>query len=221
MTWKKGRAKSEIRRFFRKHRVSASKATAKASDGKIYELYCLVGTLDWLKREYGAHITFKGSTVDFKASPGNIDRSRSYFEVRANGQMLELHTDIEIRTLGTAVLGSSHDNSGYHESDLVLVEPAVPNGEKPQHNQLFLGVECKAHANFNKAIVKQVLGVRRELSMYNGPHDCKLDLRFGRAPKSIMAEPASLYWLVFSDSKGLNYSQSPGAFEIDFKNWRP
>ena len=221
MTWDKAKAKKEIRKFFKKHGVSATKTTASASDGKVYELCCMVKTLDWLKSEYGTHITFKGSTVDFKASPGNIDRSRSYFEVRANGMMLELHTDIEIRTLGTAVLGSSRDNSGYHETDLVLVHPDVLDGEKPRHDQLFLGVECKAHANFGKGIVKRVLGARRELSMYTGPHECELDLRFGKSPKSMMAWPASLYWLAFTDTKGWNYRQSPGAFEIEFKNWKP
>lgn len=221
MTWDKTKAKSEIRKFFKNHGVSAKAATSSATDGKVYELFCLVETLEWLKVQYSAYINFIGSTVDFKASPGNIDRTRSYFEITANGQMLELHTDIEIQTLGSSMLGGVGDYSGYHETDLVLVDPGVADRQKPTHDQLLLGVECKAHANFGKAIVKQVLGIRRELSMYNGPHDCELDRRFGKSPKSMMSQPASLYWLVFTDSKGLSYSQSPGEFEIEFKHWRP
>jgi hypothetical protein len=221
MTWDKARAKIEIRKFFIKHQASAKKATASASDGKVYELYCLVETLDWLKSQYTVTIRFKGSTVDFKASPGNIDRSKSYFEVTASGQTLELHTDIETLTLGSSLLGGSGDNSGYHEIDLVLIDPSVPDGQKPRHDQLFLGVECKAHANFGKGIVKQVLGVRRELSLLNDAY-CELDVLFGSsAIRRMKARPASLYWLAFTDPKGLNYSQSPGAFAIDFKHWRP
>lgn len=220
MTWNKATAKSEIRKFFTKHGVSAKKATASASDGKVYELFCLVRTLDWLKSKYPVTVRFRGSTVDFKASPGNIDRSKSYFEITDRHRTLELHTDIEVQTLGSTLLGGTGDNSGYHEIDLVLIDPCVPDGQKPQHNQLFLGVECKAHANFGKGIVKQVLGIRRELSfLQDAP--CSLDLVFGTTFRQMNANPASLYWLAFTDSKGLNYSQSPGAFEIEFMHWRP
>lgn len=166
-------------------------------------------------------VRFVGSTVDFKASPGNIDRSKSYFEIAGGGHTLELHTDIEIQTLGSALSGGTGDNSGYHEIDLVLILRDVPDGRKPRFDQLFLGVECKAHANFGKGIVKQVLGVRRELSLLQDA-ECYLDMVFGGATiRQMNAHPASLYWLAFTDSKGLNYSQSPAAFEIDFKHWRP
>lgn len=220
MTWNKATAKSEIRKFFKKHGVSAKKAAASASDGKVYELYCLVQTLDWLKSQYPVTVRFVGSTVDFKASPGNIDRSKSYFEIAGGGHTLELHTDIEIETLGSALSGGTGDNSGYHEIDLVLIDPGVPDGQKPRHDQLLLGVECKAHASFGKGIVKQVLGIRRELSLLQDA-PCSLDMVFGTTFRQMNANPASLYWLAFTDSKGLNYSQSPGAFEIEFKHWRP
>lgn len=221
MTWDKAKAKSEIRSFFKKHGVSAKATTSTAADGKIYELYCLVQTLKYLKKHYKACIKFVGKTVDFKASPGNIDRNRSYFEITANNNTLELHTDIEVRTLGSSISDGTGDNSGYHEIDLVLIDRSVVDGEKPSHDQLFLGVECKAHATFEKGIVKQVLGIRRELSMYNGPYNCKLDLYFGLTPKRMMANPASSYWLAFTDPKGKNYSSSPAVFEIEFRNWIP
>jgi len=222
MTWNKGKAKDEIRNFFKKHGVSARAATSSATDGKVYELYCLVELLSWLKNRYRAHIKFESSTVDFKASAGNIDRNRSYFKISANGQTLELHTDIEVQTLGSTMSTGAGDESGYHEIDLVLIDPGVADGQKPTHDQLLLGVECKAHANFGKAIVRQVLGIRRELSMYDGPQQCELDRRFGKSPtKLMMAKPATLYWLAFTDSKGLSYCKSPGTFEIEFKNWKP
>ncbi|WP_284180398.1 hypothetical protein [Rhabdaerophilum sp. SD176] len=221
MTWDKAKAKTEIRKFFINHRVSAKRAVASATDGKIYELYCLVRTLDWLKSAYPVTIRFKGSTVDFKASPGNIDRSKSYFEIAGLGRMLELHTDIEIQTLGSALSGGTGDKSGYHEIDLVLIDHNVPDGQQPTHEQLFLGVECKAHTVFKKSIIRQVLGVRREISFFQ-ESECKLELKFGGINKRRMkSNPASLYWLAFTDARGLNYSQSPGIFEIEFKHWTP
>jgi len=165
MTWNKKKAKKEIQRYFKRHKASTKKATASATDGKVYELFCLVKTIKWLKRRYSISVKFIGETIDFKASPGNVDRSRSYFEISGNGSKLELHTDIQIQTLGASNLRASKlpgavDNSGFHEIDIVLIDSAVDDRKMPRHDQLFLGVECKAYANFNKSIVKQVLGVR-------------------------------------------------------------
>ena len=223
MTWDKAKAKREIRKFFEKRRLCAKKATASVGDGKVYELYCLVKTLEWLKSEYSVTVRFKGTAVDFKASPGNIDRNRSYFEITGSGGTLELHTDIEVQTLGSILSGGNIDSSGYHEIDLVLIDSSVADGQKPRYDQLFLGVECKAHANFGKGIVKQVLGVRRELSLRLAQSKpCDLDRFFGNPViRWLNAEPASLYWLAFTDKKGFDYSHSPRAFEIDFKNWKP
>ncbi|WP_306755243.1 hypothetical protein [Paracoccus actinidiae] len=221
MTWDKAKAKAEIRKFFINHQISAKKAVSSSTDGKVYELYCLVQTLDWLKSHYPVTVRFKGKTVDFKASPGSIDRSRSYFEIMGRGSMLELHTDIEIETLGSKLLGGSSDNSGYHEIDLVLINSSVPNKTMPRHDQLFLGVECKSSANFGKGIVKQVLGVRRELSFYRTSR-WTLDKIWGTSHRRMLgADPASLYWLAFADPKGLSYAQSPGKFGIHFKHWSP
>ena len=57
-------------------------------------------TLEWLRSTYGAHIQLVGpSVVSFKASPGNIDRNKSYFRVSRAGCVLELHTDIQVKRL--------------------------------------------------------------------------------------------------------------------------
>lgn len=222
MTWNKAKAKSEIRKYFKKHGVSAKSTTTSATDGKIYELYCLVEVLRWLKSRYRAHIGFQGATVDFKASPGFDDRNRSYFVVSANGNSLELHTDIEVNTLGSKRPGTIIDNSSHHEIDLVLIPPTVLDGTSPAHDELVLGVECKAHANLGKGVVRQVLGIRRELSYLTDDQDALIDLVFGCNPcQQLPAHPASHYWLAFIDHSALKYAGSPGAFGIEFKNWMP
>ena len=66
-----------------------------------------------------------------------------------------------MNTLGSTRPGTTIDNSFHHEIDLVLISPTVLNGKCPEHDQLFLGVKCKAHANLSKSAVRQVLGNHR------------------------------------------------------------
>ena len=233
MPWNKDQAMKEIEIFFEGHGTSAK---AIARKGKIYELFCLVKLVAWLEREYDAKITYvagrKGEkAIDFKASPGNIDYTRSYFKVRKEEKTLELHVDIEVETLSNAAFRNellSQDLSGYHEIDLVLIEPPDSveerplDGMKPRHDHLVLGVECKATKSFDKTIVRQVLGVRRELSMLTEAKQCcKLDLLFGcdgKKPILVKAQPASLYFLFFADPNGKRYAFGPEYFGIYFCN---
>lgn len=218
-------AQKAITAFFTKHKAPMTSTLTKSTGGKIYELYCLAKTLEWLHSTYGAHIQLVGPmVVSFKASPGNIDRNKSYFVVRRGPRVFELHTDIQVRTLGASHLIGTVDYSGYHEIDLVMIDPAVADGAMPRHDQLLLGVECKSHAKFEKGIVKQVLGIRRELSMLSAPQPSRLDSSFGHSAYGgplIRAKPASLYWLTYVDPKGDRYMDSPGFFGIEFKNWAP
>ncbi|WP_170576250.1 hypothetical protein [Ruegeria atlantica] len=221
MSWDKATAEIEIRKFFKTHGVSAKKATASVSSGKVYELYCLVELLDWIKTRYRAHIVFNGATVDFKASPGFVDRSRSYFSVIAGGKTLEVHTDIEVRTLGSTISGAVIDNSAYHEIDIVVIPANVVDGSSPEHDEVLVGVECKSSANLGKSVIRQVLGVRRELSLLSPPQDCAIDVYFGHSPAQLPANPPSHYWLAHTDTGASKYEGSPRAFGVEFKNWSP
>ena len=209
MIMDQAKAKKAINHYFSKHKACMSATLKKSTGGKIYELYCLAKTLEWLRSSYGVDIRLvKGTKINFKASPGNIDRSRSYFVVSKDGKYLELHTDIQVRTLGAHQLGGGVGKSGYHEIDIVLIDPHVRDGDMPQHDQVVLGVECKSQAKFDKEIVRQVLGIRRELSFLSGPKLSELESFFGPVmhaatslPK-VNAVPASLYWLTYVDPKG-------------------
>ena len=150
MTMDKAAAEKTITGYFSKHSACMKATLAKSTGGKIYELFCLAKTLEWLRSTYGVSIRLvNGTTVNFKASPGNIDHSRSYFEVSKDGRHLELHTDIQVKTLGASLIVGWVGKSGYHEIDLVLIYPGVPDGDMPQHDQVVLGVECKSHAKFD------------------------------------------------------------------------
>jgi hypothetical protein len=228
MTMDKVAAEKAIKRFFAKHSVCMKATLTHSTGGKVYELFCLAKTLEWLRSTYRVHIRLaNGTTVNFKASPGNIDRSRSYFVISKGHQQLELHTDIQIKTLGASMIGGRCDRSGYHEIDLVLIDPSVPDVSMPQHDQVLLGVECKSHAKFEKGILKQVLGIRRELSLLSQPTVSNLEGLFGpvmhprHASPMVNASPASLYWVAYVDPKGDDYKISPSSFSIEFKHWQP
>ena len=253
MTLTKEEAMKKIEDFFEKYMTSAEETLKSATNGKIYELFCLVKTVKLLKTTYDLEILYvprsdredEKHAIDFKFSPGHINRDRSYFLVKKldpassrsesseSSVSLELHVDIEVETLSQFESNSlpqrkgahegSEDLSGYHEIDLVLIDPKVKNHEKPRHNQLILGVECKATKSFKKSIVREVLGVRRELSLFTEtPQRCKLDRLF-EPPRNketqLNACPASRYILAFADPKGEKYSNGPAHFGIEFKNW--
>jgi hypothetical protein len=115
-------------------------------NGKLYELYVLSLTIQDLAQR-GFVLTFKGKSLQFKASPGQIKKSDPRFEVSppsANSPMLYLFVDIEFETLGSKHVSVS-DRSLRHEIDIVVV--GTDQGY-PQHDDIALGVECKAVAKF-------------------------------------------------------------------------
>jgi hypothetical protein len=96
------------------------------------------------------------------------------------------------------------------------------NSGYPKFNEIALGVECKAVANFSKSIVKEVLGVRRELCLFTGQQQpSTLTLSGGSPPENVRAAPPSEYWLAYTDPKGNQYQSSPSTFSIEFKNLIP
>ena len=212
-------AKTLVDVFFRGYAVNARSELNRRGQGKVYELYCLAKTIEYIKTFVGVSVQFIGTRVDFKSSPGKIDKTRSYFVIYGHGWTLELHTDIEVRTLSSTHVAGTPDLSSYHGIDLVLVGRAQ-HGQRPAYNQIVLGVECKSHANFEKEILKQVLGVRRELSLF-GVAPSNLRALLGGLCCNIHANPPSEYWLAFTDPKGGRYRKGPAVFAIEFKHWCP
>jgi hypothetical protein len=126
-----------------------------------------------------------------------------------------LYTDIQVATLGSVQPGASvTDLSEYHEIDVVVVEKGVVGMPRP--DQLLIGLECKATANFSKSFVREALGRRRELSFYSGTWPCLLD-----GSQLIDAHPPSEYRLVFIDPAGLSYVESPAVFGVELEHWQP
>ena len=51
-----------------------------------------------------------------------------------------------------------------HELDIAILKKNISNGRRPTFRDIYLAVECKNTQNFGKSILKQILGIRRELS---------------------------------------------------------
>lgn len=183
--------------------------------GKLYERY----VLSWLVQDLvqrGFVLIFKGNSLQFKASPGKIKNSDPHFEIscpNSNSSPLYLFVDIEFETLGSTQVAVT-DKSLRHEIDIVVVD--VDNGY-PSFGNIALGVECKAVANFAKSILKEVLGVRRELSFFQLQTPSSLSQLGGVPAVLVPAQPPSEYWLAYLDPAGNAYGDSPRAFGVEFK----
>lgn len=186
-------------------------------DGKLYELYVLSEVVTMLAGR-GCSLTFHGSSLKFKASPGKLKTRDPHFTVRTpNGDDLWLFVDIEFDTLGHGKTGAS-DNSRRHELDIILV---AKNSGFPAFGDIWFAVECKAVANFEKSLIKEVLGVRRELSYVTDDQPSFLSHSGALPVVDVPANPPSEFWLAHIDPKGLRYRQSPAAFGVDLRHIEP
>lgn len=210
---------TEIDAIFGTYAASMPSDTAllrSLSDGKLYELYVLSELIADLDRR-GFAIRFVGRTLSFKGAPGQIKLGDPHFELRApNGAPLWLFVDIEFRTLGSTQVPVS-DYSGYHEIDIVVVTDTPP---MPSHEQIALAVECKCVAKFGKKLVKEALGVRRELSYFADQQPSILS-QLGGSHVAVGAEPPSEFWLAHVDRAGNAYDESPRAFGIELRHLEP
>jgi len=215
-------AVAEIRRVFamyKRVRPADVNLLTALKDGKLYELYVLSHLVDNLANR-GFRLTFRGTSLRFKASPGRLISTDPHFEVASPGSASAdfwIFVDIEFETLGCRHV-TVGDHSRRHEIDIVVVSTT---SAYPDHSDIALGVECKSTANFTKGIVKEVLGVRRELSLLDRSKPSLLTLAGSSVPVYVPADPPSEYWLAFVDGTGLNYCDSPSAFGIDFRHIEP
>ena len=189
------------------------------SQGKLYELYVLASLLTDLKKR-GFSIALTQDTLKFKGAPGLIHHSDPHFVVGApNGPKLRLFVNIEFQTQGILLSTKrGTDRSAYHELDIVLVEESATGC--PRYDEIYLAIECKS-GKFGKNFLREVLGVRRELSLYWHCQPSRLTTVGGTPPVWVQAKPASEYWLAFIDDDGQHYRESPAEFGIELRHIEP
>ncbi|HEX5182010.1 MAG TPA: hypothetical protein VFW19_02540 [Allosphingosinicella sp.] len=229
----RARAKKTIKAVFanyRRRQPTDGKMLSTLQDGKLYELFVLSQlVVDLNGRGFTLHFvpspTPSGaaaghSTLKFKGSPGKIKATDSHFEVSNPGSGnvdYRIFVNIEFDTLGHSQNPVS-DNSRRHELDIVVT---TASAGYPTHEEIALGVECKAVANFQKGLLKEALGVRRELSFLTDDHYTLLTRSGGMPVKQVTAYPPSEFILAFIDPKGTNYAESPKVFGIELQLMQP
>lgn len=185
--------------------------------GRMYELVVLSHLVDELTAR-GFSFQFHGKVLELKEKPGLIKASDPYFEGRhrRTRATIRIYTDVQVLGLG-CLMGGGTDYSMHHEVDLIVTEPNVLG--RPQPGQLLLGVECKS-GKFTKQIIKEVLGVKRELSLLQQPTPSDLSQMAGDHVL-VPAEPKVEFWLAHFDPKGGNYKDSPEFFGIQMRHLTP
>ncbi len=213
----KRRIEALLRRF-----VSASSQSAYSSvipaamtAGKLYEAHVLSRVIEALATQEGYAIRLMNSTfLPLKSAPGPINRSYAYFELRRSGALrAEIWTDVEFLSLSCNQRGKrySPDLGDYHELDIIVATAGLSG--RPPHSEIWLGIECKNTASFAKNFLKEILGIRRELSLLTDNRAT----RFTTWPRSVVpADPPSCLMVYTTDSSVASYSGPGETFGIDF-----
>lgn len=208
----------KLQRAFRNY-LGAPSAVARGlvpsavSAGKLYEAYVLSLVVQRLVDDEGFKLTLVGgSKIKLKSGPGPINRAYPHIEMKRSGVVVaELWTDVEFLSLSRAMRSGPQTKGDYHELDIVVVEPGQTG--RPPHNTVWLGIECKNTSGYEKALLKEILGIRRELSLLRND----TATQFRNWPRSVVpADPPSCLLVYASDSSVKEYAEPGKVFGIDF-----
>jgi hypothetical protein len=207
--------KKKLRAAFRRHlgvdRLTAGQllTSAKLQD-KAYELGALIEVMAKLKK-FRPSLDFtleQGLSLVFRAKGGPIQRTQwPYIRIDDGGVTVgELWVDIECLAISAGP--GAKTLTGYlygkcHELDIVLVVPDTDG--RPLPDEIFLGVEAK-HREFNKALLKELLGVRREMTMRSEPFAYPAPQWFVWWASELPAFPPSGLVAFCSSATVLNYA---------------
>ena len=214
----KSQIKKQIKSIFETHLGGPSAALGKlvppkVSEGKLYEAFVLSKIVENLRLQNGYELTLiGGDKVYLKSAPGPINTAYPRIQLKENGACVaELWTDIEFLSLSRSMRDYGPITKGdYHELDILVVKEGTTGRPKP--DEIWLGVECK-NTGYEKGLLKQILGIRRELSFLQPP----TVTRFAKWPRTTVpaAPPSGL--VVYSTDSSVGEYGAPGeAFGIDF-----
>ena len=211
MIWNKNDAENAINEFFDDHLESEESLFIPEQGDKIYELYSLSKLLQWIKKRYDVKVRLsspnsqKGKQeISFKRGVGPINKRKfSYFVIFDNtGDLLEVHTDIQVRIMNLSQPNGRVDSRSTNEIDIVVVRANAKDGCPVDPNDLILGIECKLRRNgdIKASTIREVIGVRNEISYKTYlKHRSNIDKILTAFPKkrnrTVCVTPHSEYWL--------------------------
>jgi hypothetical protein len=182
------------------------------SAGKLYEAYALALIAQKLAEVEGYTLKLVNSNyISLKSAPGPINRAYPFIQLlKGSNCVAEMWTDVEFLSMSHSISGKPVTKGDYHELDIVIVDPSTTG--RPPHSSVWLAAECK-NTGYTKGFLKEILGIRRELSLLQDPQRTK----FAKWPRNIIpANPPSCL-LVFATDISVNEYAGPGnVFGIDF-----
>jgi hypothetical protein len=210
--------KKEIKSVLYNHLAGPSAVLAKlvpssVPEGKLYEAFILARIVENLALQDGYELRLVGGDkIYLKTGGGPINPAYPRIQIHANGTCVaELWTDIEFLALSRWRRNFGQITKGdYHELDILVVEAGTTG--MPTPDKIWLGVECK-HTSYEKSLLKQILGIRRELSLLQPP----VATRFPKWPRvAVPADPPSCLVVYSTDSSVTEYAAPGDVFGIDF-----
>lgn len=185
--------------------------------GKLYEAYVLASVCSSLKNKEGLRLELSvGEKIYLKRGTGPINRAYPCIEAYRDDELVaEIWTDVcfisQSYLRASEYFRSTTPQYGdYHELDILMVEPNLDSYPLPE--QIWLGVECK-NTGMRKGILKEILGVRRELSFINESRNTK----FNKWPQTeARSNPPCCLLLYSSDEAVEKYRNSGNFYDIKF-----
>lgn len=181
--------------------------------GKLYEAHVLSLVCERLVTAERCSLQLVGgSKITLKSSPGPINANYPSIRVLKGGvHFATIWTDVEFTSLSCCLAGGPASDAGdYHELDLLLVQPGVTG--RPLPYEILLGVECK-NTSYKKRLLREILGVRRELSYLREP----CPTQFNTWPRSFVpASPPSCLAVFSTDPAIINFTNPGIQFGVDF-----
>lgn len=237
MTWNRIDAENAINEFFEKYKNSEYSLRMPNADSKSYELYCLSKLLKWIKERYDVKIRLvspdsqkRKQRISFKQGVGPINKSKfSYFVIyNDSGDLLEVHTDIQVQMLGLDATSGRADSSLTSEIDIVVVHTKAEDGSPVDPFDLVLGVECKLRRDGRIAsqTINEVIGIRSGISQKTqttskSEIDRVLNTLPTKRTRTVYVSPCSEYWLAQIGEYIKKYRQRLKQAEVVLRIWRP
>lgn len=204
----------KIKKTFERLADSSPSINISKLSGKTFELYSLLDIIKELEIEgFNLRLILINGNVQFANKPSKLNRSRfSHIQLYRDKEKYELWMDIEFIGISgySAPLSSRAQifrKNFVHELDIAILENNIPNGERPTYEEIHMAVECKDTQNFGKSILKQILGIRRELSFLSSSNIYPNKITH----RSIKQYPPTEFW-IYSSNSSINNLQHVGNF---------
>lgn len=194
------------------HQGHGSLVSDDIAGGKLYEAFVLAHVAGRLTADGYRLVLSVGSEVLLKGAAGPINPAYPYLKMFDGAKhVANVWTDVEFTALSCQRTGIKPSRPGhFHELDILVCDAEARR--RPTPDQIWVGIECK-HRKYGKSMLREILGVRRELSLLHSP----LRSRLRSWPAMLVpAHPPSCL-LVYSSSPKVTDYDGPGqTFGIQF-----